>query len=1515
MIRFMGDGNVRVMAESPGVDIVIDSSLTEQQIDRIKQMASQLGRKNGYFAVDFTDKRGNTVGTLEYEDRISGNQIAADIREALRTGEVPESVEYSITDATRDMVYDSLEQLNRLDEKSMTPGERQGFAAYREQYDKYAAVLKQIDEQNAILMNPESTADAVREAENRLEILNKQAADRLSKLQKSSRNGGMQKLSARLNSVYSRFIEGHTNEELSALLDDMESQLKALEKSIANGTVKVEDALNLTEVQDAISLLNQEWLDGMTGAILNITQGMNKRMNASVLKAKLAGLVIGTLETDTTEAKTNGRIDELVDMLVPERAYQYTNNKTGYTTWAEGGQEAYNEARALVKALMQDLVSNPEVKNGGGTWSAEQKARVMESLRKAGSALRTADNLLNKSAEAMETLLSRTTRIWNNTWDTQLRMQQAAIVLDAIKTQDRASIEAVRDNQQKTIELLKSKQVQKLMEQQQAMRDRLALDRAFRQASQRMGVEKRKISRNVKKLASLRFNEQDYKNIPEELKPAVEAMLRKIVNHDAVQGGHPLVWSWNDARKVSGDLSAVESIDHKALEEFGIDDDVQEILDGIEQDLYQLTMLDNTNELTRIDKIDTRVKLLTDIATQCEQMAQIVKHTSEGFRDAQGRTAAEMAEQFHQDNMNRKDKKVRGVNKQTGEERGWHRLWRGVVSFVGWDNLTPEYFFRGLHDRTMTHMNEGLHKAENDYGLLLNKSLNEIEGIAERFNRKSWGNERVTFTTEQGRTLTMSTMELLSVYATWNREHQGIVTSQHLERGGIVLANRYGEKQSGARISEKDMQQIRGLLTQEQMGYADAMVGYLSNEMSKLGNETSMKLFGIAKYKEGYYFPIASSKATMFQKSNAGSPYAAGDSRLKHPGWSKSRIANANNAVVIDNFDTIALTHVNEMLRYSTFTVPIEAMNRALNTRYETEDGSLGTMRSLFGEKFGPQALNYLTTYMADIQGMNRSGGRNFGDKLLSAFKSNAVVANASVMLQQPLSFVRAAYVIDARWLALSGEKGVLKGNSYKEMMEHSGIAVLKKMGKFDMGIGRTAVEYLMGAVQKDSKLTVASNLMTAGAEYADEITWAQLWRAVKLEQQHMNKGMDFESSEFLDGKVAPRFNEVIRLTQVYDSVLQRSQLMRKQDFFSKTISAFKAEPTVTLNMLADAWMNHSGKEKAAKVMSSSSIYIIGAILQAIVKGIAGTGRKDDENRTLQEQFAMRFTSSLVSEAIPLNMIPMYSEIISLIGDGSVDNTAFSAINNLIDAGGTLISGIRDMKSLNDAGSWYKFVEDGAGALAQLFGPMPVKNVMRDLRATVNLGFNAFGQKSPLGGNNVDRATSMGVVKFSMRDSLTTEETLSALAARGKKYGMNELDEMLKSNNSTYYDMLFDATISGDEQAAAEISDYLYLVKLTGNSDPLGSVSTGLKGAAKRAVYDGRISLGDATTYVMKNCPYSGKNNKRDYTMKQLRDYCTGQVEKELEAGTMTYDEAVELCVRRGWMSRSEAKSKFKDFR
>ena len=118
--EFLLDGNVRVMAEAPGVDISADTAPTAQQLEQIRKMAEQLSGERGQFTLDISTADGRVAASKEYSGRVDADKVVREIRDYYRTGELAQESElarfrYQLAEqASRDAKRNEQQQASRV---------------------------------------------------------------------------------------------------------------------------------------------------------------------------------------------------------------------------------------------------------------------------------------------------------------------------------------------------------------------------------------------------------------------------------------------------------------------------------------------------------------------------------------------------------------------------------------------------------------------------------------------------------------------------------------------------------------------------------------------------------------------------------------------------------------------------------------------------------------------------------------------------------------------------------------------------------------------------------------------------------------------------------------------------------------------------------------------------------------------------------------------------------------------------------------------------------------------------------------------------------------------------------------------------------------------------------------------------------------------------------------------------------------------------------------------------------
>ena len=103
MVQFMNEGNLRIMPETPGIDISLEVEPTIDQYTIIQKFISDYGFRKRYFNVDFSSKNGDNVDSIEYDGNVRASKVINDIKAYFKTGKIPQQSEvdkfrYSLSD-------------------------------------------------------------------------------------------------------------------------------------------------------------------------------------------------------------------------------------------------------------------------------------------------------------------------------------------------------------------------------------------------------------------------------------------------------------------------------------------------------------------------------------------------------------------------------------------------------------------------------------------------------------------------------------------------------------------------------------------------------------------------------------------------------------------------------------------------------------------------------------------------------------------------------------------------------------------------------------------------------------------------------------------------------------------------------------------------------------------------------------------------------------------------------------------------------------------------------------------------------------------------------------------------------------------------------------------------------------------------------------------------------------------------------------------------------------------------
>lgn len=654
------------------------------------------------------------------------------------------------------------------------------------------------------------------------------------------------------------------------------------------------------------------------------------------------------------------------------------------------------------------------------------------------------------------------------------------------------------------------------------------------------------------------------------------------------------------------------------------------------------------------------------------------------------------------------------------------------------------------------------------------------------------------YTLESGERIKLTVPELMSVYAL-SRRDQG---RKHLLVGGITLAEneiktgekvlgvvdkRYGRDTARAyHLTEGDLSFLAERLDGNLRKYVEEMQEYLSTVVAEKGNEVARVLYGIDIFGEANYFPISSDRRFLFSSNKAVDAVS-----LKNIGMTKNTVPNAANPVVIASFDKVWNDHTAKMALYSSMVLPIENMNRVLNfTSYLSEADSSAysrSVRTVLEENFGKSASKYFEQFVIDLNGGITGAKGGFWERAVSNMKKTAVAASLSVIVQQPTAIIRAFALINPKYFAgLKTQKEIAGTSRYEEIKRWAPIAIVKEIGGFDTGSGRAATDYI-GAKEYSGAKNIVKGFFTdkyyrdekfmVGAAKADELGWGMIWDAVKREIRDTTN-LEFNSKEFLEA-CGKRFTDVIVQTQVYDSTLSRSSIMRNKSDIAKMATSFMGEPMTSYNMLYRAALDvNRSKGKAIGTSARAVAAVIGSMVAgAIVKALISAGRDDDDDESYADKYFQAVGGGLVDELNPLNLIPFARDLVTIIQGYDIDRADMTLFKDLWDAITKL-----DSDKISD----YRKVENVVGSICNIFG-LPVRNIMRDVRTAYNSAVSAFRPSSrSVGEALTEGITGKEITELDRYEALYDKEDLQGTKDLIKQMIEKEREKLLLKGEDQY---------------------------------------------------------------------------------------------------------------------------------
>lgn len=897
-------------------------------------------------------------------------------------------------------------------------------------------------------------------------------------------------------------------------------------------------------------------------------------------------------------------------------------------------------------------------------------------------------------------------------YDLAMRLYEEYYDIPELKTLRQKIEKEYRDRYDKRVEKIKEQEAAKrhklseeLIKQKALYEQRTFEDRREWLRKDAMAKSKRSIERTAKTLNRFLQNPNKTQHVPEALRSALGEFLVSLDVYGNSQSKDAFEWR-KSMSELQGELRKMQQ---------GNDPQYQQFLADLDPDL--MPMMTTLLEVYKGSSIkDMDAQGLAELETVMQQIKGGITRANELLANSRYGTVQAIADASVHEMDSRKSFKDK-------VKVGYKQLNVNMLdSFSFFHQLGPaaETVFKSIRSG----FDERVEMIDN---------ANEfMRSIVSQKEIQDWEHSKQTFKVEGGE-LTLTVSQMMELYNLSKREQ----ARDHLLLGGIRpldtsrqeakmrIKEQFGKGEEtyakAVQVTVEDLGKIIDSLTPKQKQVAEKMQGFLSGNVADWGNKASMTLYGYRKFTEEHYWPIQVNKNSV-RTMNAEDGAVQTQSnfyKLVNIGATKSVQRNASNGLFIKGaFDTFT-KHITEMSAYSAYAVPVtDAMKwyNALSFE-EKDDGYIaisGTKQSI-ERAFGNDGKAYFEKFILDLNGSSdsKNAGGAGEETLIRNFKVAAVGVNMRVAIQQPTAYLRAAAVMNPKYLL----KGLLSKPASKEAIDNCPIAKWKSWGFYETSMGITMKQLITGQQTVVDKIREKS-MWLAGV--GDELTWGTLWNACKAEVKDKTD-LKEGTAEFTQA-VSDRLSEVVDKTQVVDSLLHRSQFMRSTSSFSKILSAFKAEPTKSYNMLRNALVDYnnadpgSKKAKAKNIARITAVHIATSILTAGIASIADAFRNDDDEKKWLELYLEAFGGNTLDGINPFSAVPYVGDILSILSGYSASRMDIEGIEELIQSCESWQKVFSGEKKNPDI---WKLMMSSAKGISKVSG-LPIANTMRTFESLYN---------------------------------------------------------------------------------------------------------------------------------------------------------------------------------------------------
>lgn len=567
--------------------------------------------------------------------------------------------------------------------------------------------------------------------------------------------------------------------------------------------------------------------------------------------------------------------------------------------------------------------------------------------------------------------------------------------------------------------------------------------------------------------------------------------------------------------------------------------------------------------------------------------------------------------------------------------------------------------------------------------------MEEYEAFLKK-NRKYLA--QATKETVEYRGVEIPRMSLISLYMTLKRQHAqaglaengfGFWNAQDQRVRVDGFAKGITEESELRAAAVEEQARIAELLTETDKEYIAILEkGY--QEAGRLKADRDIQRLGFTNATEDYYYPIR--RGNIAKNVDSAEMQQELD-RISNASFNKDTVRGAKQELFIESADVVFNRHVRGVVQYAYISPAIETYNKLYNLDIAGTPNKPVSV-STESANVWKQGNDYFKKLITDIQGISpvSSEGRAVLSFIRGSYAKFQLGANPKVWVTQLSSLFASSSLLDASSIA----RGMTV--SAKGVDTYCPLAKLRAQDN--------TAAMAQGVLDKVGRI---SNVLMAPIGKMDRFVVRRLFGACQVQvQKDGGAKIGTEANKIEAGKLLKR---VILETQQNSLATERSAAMRSGNEIMRTLTMFSADSMKVIGRVIDSVGELSAlrarlrtttdaesrstlqtqiKAARRKVRKSLTALATSALfMAAIAQLFSWLYNKDkDDDETAAQQVLVDFAGNL------LGGLPLVRDIYSRIVEGySVDNYAYSALNDLLDSAVNLFDTVGSLVSGDESNS------------------------------------------------------------------------------------------------------------------------------------------------------------------------------------------------------------------------------------